>query len=50
VALSKAILTQVLGEGRDVKIVGLPPAAARALQLMCPDLVVLPEDASRPLS
>jgi hypothetical protein len=44
VAMSKAILTEVLGAGSDAKTVGLPPAAAEVLRLMCPDLVVLPED------
>jgi hypothetical protein len=44
VAITKSILTAVLGAGRDVKIVGLPPAAAGVLKLMCADLVVLPED------
>ncbi len=43
VAISKAILTEVLGAGRDVKIAGLPPAAVGALKLMCPSLVVLPD-------
>jgi hypothetical protein len=38
VAITKAILTEVLGAGHDVKIVGLPPAAAGALTLMCPNL------------
>jgi len=42
VAISKAILTDDLGAGRDAKIVGLTPAAAGVLKLMCPDLVVLP--------
>ena len=42
VALSKAILTEVLGAGRDAKIVGLTPAAAGVLKLMCPNLVVFP--------
>jgi hypothetical protein len=46
VAITKAILTEVLGEGRDVKIVGLPPVAAGVLKLMCPNLVVLPEKIS----
>ena len=46
VAMTKAILTEVLGEGRDVKIVGLPPVAAGVLKLMCPNLVVLPEQIS----
>jgi hypothetical protein len=36
VAISKDILTELLGAGRDVKIVGLPPAAAGVLKLMCP--------------
>jgi hypothetical protein len=44
VAVSKSILTEVLGAGRDVKVVGLPSAAAGALKLMCPNLVVLPEN------
>jgi hypothetical protein len=43
VAIKKAILTEVLGAGRDAKIVGLPPEAAGILKLMCRDLVVLPE-------
>jgi len=30
-----------LGAGRDVKIVGLPPAAAEVLKLMCPNLVTV---------
>lgn len=38
-AIKKDILTEVLGAGRDVKIVGLPPAAAGVLRLMCPDLI-----------
>ena len=41
VAITKSILTDVLGEGRDVKIVGLPPVAAGVLTLMCPGLVKL---------
>jgi hypothetical protein len=40
VAITKAVLTEVLGEGRDVKIVGLPPEAAGVLKLMSPELVV----------
>jgi hypothetical protein len=39
VAITKAMLTEVLGAGRDVKIAGLPPAAAGVLTLMCPGLV-----------
>jgi hypothetical protein len=45
VAITKAILTEVFGAGRDVKIVGLPPVAVGVLKLMCPGLVVLPENA-----
>jgi hypothetical protein len=44
VAITKTILTEVLGAGRDVKIVGLPPVAAGVLKLMCPNLVILPEN------
>jgi len=40
VAITKDILTEVLGAGRDVKIVGLPPVAAGVLKLMCPNLVI----------
>jgi len=42
VAITKAILTEVLGAGRDVKIVGLPPVAVGVLKLMCPNLVIVP--------
>ena len=42
-AITKTILTEVLGAGRDVKIAGVPPAAVGVLNLMCPRLVVLPE-------
>jgi hypothetical protein len=38
VAITKAVLTEVLGAGRDAKIVGLPAAAAGVLKLMCRDL------------
>ena len=41
VSLSKAILTETLGEGRDVRIAGLTPTAADVLKLMAPNLVVL---------
>src|SRR6185436_15924402 len=33
VAITKAILTEVLGAGRDVKMIGLPPTAAAVLKL-----------------
>jgi hypothetical protein len=39
VAISKDLLTEVLGAGRDAKIVGLPHGAAGVLKLMCPGLV-----------
>jgi hypothetical protein len=44
VAITKAILTEVLGVGQDAKVVGLPPVAAAVLTLMCPHLVRLPGD------
>jgi hypothetical protein len=40
VAITKTILTDVVGAGRDVKIVGLPSVAAGVLKLMCPNLVL----------
>jgi hypothetical protein len=46
VAISKSILTEVLGAGQDVKIVGLPPVAAAVLKLLCPNLVVLSDATS----
>ena len=45
VAIAKTSLTEVFGVGRDVKIVGLPAVAVGVLKLMCPNLVVLPENA-----
>jgi hypothetical protein len=36
VAISKTILTDVLGEGHDATIAGLPPVALEALELMYP--------------
>ena len=44
VAVTKTVLTEVFGVGRDVKIVGLPPVAVEVLKLMCPNLVTLPEN------
>jgi hypothetical protein len=46
VAITKDTLTEVLGAGRDVKIVGLPRVAAGVLKLMCPNMVVLSENGS----
>ena len=43
VAISKTVLTEVLGAGRDAKLAGLPRAAAHMVKLMYPDLVVRPE-------
>lgn len=40
VAITKDILTEVLGSGRDAKIAGLPVGAAGVLRLMCPNLVI----------
>jgi hypothetical protein len=40
VAITKDILTEVLGAGHDVKVVGLPRVAAEVLRLMCPNLVI----------
>jgi hypothetical protein len=48
VGITKAILTEVLGAGRDVTIAGLPPAAAGVLTLMCPALVVPPPSLELP--
>lgn len=44
VAITKTVLTEALGAGRDVTIVGLPPAALGVLTLMCPGLVVRQSD------
>jgi hypothetical protein len=41
VAISKDILTEVLGAAHDAKIVGLPRVAVGVLRLMCPNLVIL---------
>lgn len=38
-AISKDVLTDVLGAGRDARITGLPPVAAATLRLMYPALV-----------
>jgi hypothetical protein len=38
VAIKKDILTEVIGAGRDVQVVGLPPVAAEVLMLMCPNI------------
>ena len=40
IALKKDLLTEVLGAGRDARIVGLPAEAAQVLRLMCTDLVI----------
>jgi hypothetical protein len=44
VAITKDALTDVLGAGRDAQVVDLPRAAAGVLKLMCPNLVVLPQN------
>jgi hypothetical protein len=43
VAVSKDLLTEVLGAGRDAKLAGLPRAAVERLRLMCRDLAVVAE-------
>ena len=40
IALKKDLLTEVLGAGRDARIVGLPLDAAQVLRFMCSDLVI----------
>jgi hypothetical protein len=42
IAISKDMLTDVLGAGKDVRIVGLPAAAAGVLRLMCPHQASIP--------
>jgi len=39
-ALKKSLLAEVLGAGRDARIVGLPLDAAQVLRLMCADLEI----------
>jgi hypothetical protein len=41
VAITKDVLTEVLGAGRDVRIAGLPSEAAGELRLMCPEMTVV---------
>ena len=38
IALKKNLIAEVLAAGRDARIVGLPPDAAKVLRLMCTDL------------
>jgi hypothetical protein len=40
-AITKTVLTEVLGAGRDAKIVGLPPVAVGVLKLMGPRLLAV---------
>ena len=42
VAISKDVLTEILGAGRDARVVGLPSEAGQVLKLMCPELVAKP--------
>ena len=44
IALKKDLLTEVLGAGRDARIVGLPLDAAQMLRLMCADLTAPLDD------
>jgi hypothetical protein len=48
VAITKDVLTEVLGAGSDAKIIGLPGPAVGVLKLMCPNLVVDPANTSCP--
>jgi hypothetical protein len=41
IGVSKDVLTDVVGAGRDAKIVWLPSAAAQVAKLLCPELVML---------
>lgn len=41
IGVTKDVLTEVLGAGRDAKLAGLPRHAADILKSMCPSLVVL---------
>ena len=53
IVLKKDLLTEVLGAGRDARIVGLPLDAAQVLRLMCTDLMItenVPDQASVPPS
>jgi hypothetical protein len=43
-AITKDILTEVMGAGQDAKL-ALPSAAAHVLKLMCPELIVLSPNA-----
>ena len=49
IALKKDLLTEVLGAGRDARLVGLPLDAAQVLRFMCTDLVI-PENVDGPAS
>jgi hypothetical protein len=44
-AITKDVLTEVLGAGQDAGVAGVPAEAAHVLQLMCRELVVLPDGA-----
>jgi hypothetical protein len=48
IALKKDLLTDVLGAGRDARIVGLPLDAAQVLRLMCTDLAIPENVADQP--
>jgi len=41
VAITKDVLTEVLGAGRDVRIAGLPSEPVGELMLMCPEMTVV---------
>jgi len=40
VGITKDMLTEVVGAGKDARLAGLPQEAVDVLRLMCPELVV----------
>jgi hypothetical protein len=44
VAISKSVLTYIMGQGKDALITDSPPRAVEVLRLTCPGVVVLPGD------
>ena len=38
--ITKSLLTELLAQGHDVRVAGMPPAAISALALICPNLMV----------
>jgi hypothetical protein len=42
-AISKSILTHVMGQGKDALITGIAPTGIETLRLTCPGVIVLPD-------